>query len=115
MADLDGQWRTWTDIGRLGRTLADSDGHWRTQTDSFCKGQACLPRSQNKGESLSLGTDRIGVFAAGPDSAGFCRTGTDGFRVTKKAAGFCRKISFLSTLNLHRAFLAACIRGPILF
>ena len=71
MADLDGQWRTWTDIGRLGRTLADSDGHWRTQTDSFCKGQACLPRSQNKGEFLSLGTDRIGVLAAGPDSAGF--------------------------------------------
>ena len=89
MADLDGQWRTWTDIGRLGRTLADSDGHWRTQTDSFCKGQACLPRSQNKEESLSLGIDRIGVLAAGPDSAGFCRTETGGFRVTKKAAGFC--------------------------
>ena len=82
MADLDGQWRTWTDIGRLGRTLADSDGHWRTQTDSFCKGQTCLPRSQNKGESLR-------VLAAGPDSAGFCRTVTGGFRVTKKAAGFC--------------------------
>ena len=98
MADLDGQWRTWTDIGRLGRTSTDLDGHWRTQTDSFCKGQACLPRSQNKGESLSLGIDRIGVLAAGPDSAGFesqirqagfCRTVTGGFRVTKKAAGFC--------------------------
>ena len=28
-----------------------------------------------------IGTDRIGVLAAGPDSAGFCRTGTGGFRV----------------------------------
>ena len=110
MADLDGQWRTWTDIGRLGRTLADSDG-------LVLQGQACLPRSQNKGESLSLGIDRIGVLAAGPDSAGFCRTGTGGFRVTKKAAGFCWILpeNFLSTLNLHRAFLAACIRDPILF
>ena len=51
--DIGGHRRTWTDNGGLGRTLADSDGHWRTQTDSFCKGQACLPRSQNKGESLS--------------------------------------------------------------
>ena len=33
LADIDGHWRTWTDIGGLGRTLADSDGHWRTQTD----------------------------------------------------------------------------------
>ena len=28
-----GHWRTRTDIGGLGRTLADSDGHWRTRTD----------------------------------------------------------------------------------
>ena len=41
------------DIGGLGRTLADSDGHWRTQMDSCCKGEACLPRSHNKGEPLS--------------------------------------------------------------
>ena len=34
-------------------TLADIDGHWRTQTDSCCKGEACLPRSHNKGEPLS--------------------------------------------------------------
>ena len=53
LADIDGHWRTWTDIGGLGRTLADSDGHWRTQTDSCCKGEACLPRSHNKGEPLS--------------------------------------------------------------
>ena len=53
LADIDGHWRTWTDIGGLGRTMADLDGHWRTQTDLFCKGQACLPGSQNKGESLS--------------------------------------------------------------
>ena len=33
LADIDGHWRTWTDIGGLGRTLADSDGHWRTQTE----------------------------------------------------------------------------------
>ena len=33
LADIDGHWRTWTDIGGLERTLADSDGHWRTQTD----------------------------------------------------------------------------------
>ena len=33
LADIDGHWRTWTDIGGLGWTLADSDGHWRTQTD----------------------------------------------------------------------------------
>ena len=26
LADIDGHWRTWTDIGGLGRTLADSDG-----------------------------------------------------------------------------------------
>ena len=32
LADIDGHWRTWTDIDGLGRTLADSDGHWRTQT-----------------------------------------------------------------------------------
>ena len=30
LADIDGHWRTWSDIGGLGRTLADSDGHWRT-------------------------------------------------------------------------------------
>ena len=58
-----GHWRTLTDIGGLGRTLADSDGqgrtlvdldgHWRTRTDSCCKGEACLPRSHNKGEPLS--------------------------------------------------------------
>ena len=28
-----GHWRTLTDIGGLGRTLADSDGHLRTRTD----------------------------------------------------------------------------------
>ena len=33
LADIDGHWKTWTDIGGLGRTLVDSDGHWRTQTD----------------------------------------------------------------------------------
>ena len=43
-----------------------------------------------------LGTDRIGLFAAGPDLAGFCRTGTGGFRVKYKAAGTCRKV-FLKT------------------
>ena len=58
-----GHWRTLTDIGGLGRTLADSDGHLRTRTDigglgrtladSCCKGEACLPRSHNKGEPLS--------------------------------------------------------------
>ena len=33
LADIDGHWRTWTDIGGLGRTLADLDGQWRTWTD----------------------------------------------------------------------------------
>ena len=37
-----------------------------------------------------VGTDRIGLLAAGPDLAGFCRTGTGGFRVKYKAAGSCR-------------------------
>ena len=53
LADINGHWRSRTDIGGLRRTLADKDGHWRTWTDSCCKGEACLPRSHNKGEPLS--------------------------------------------------------------
>ena len=33
LADIDGHWRTWTDISGLGRTMADLDGHWQTRTD----------------------------------------------------------------------------------
>ena len=57
---------TLTDIGGLGRTLADSAGHWRTRTDNgglgqtladsdgfVLQGEACFPRSHNKGEPLS--------------------------------------------------------------
>ena len=33
LADIDGHWRTWTDISGLGRTMADLDGQWRTWTD----------------------------------------------------------------------------------
>ena len=49
----------------------------------------------------TLGTDRNGLLAAGPDLAGyqftirlagFCRTKTGVWRVKYKAAGTCRKI-----------------------
>ena len=66
LADIDGHWRTWTDIGGLGRTLVDLDGQWRTWTDIGRLGRTSadsdglvLQRaglfsgSQNKGESLS--------------------------------------------------------------
>ena len=33
LADIDGHWRTWTDIGGHRRTLADLDGHWWTLSD----------------------------------------------------------------------------------
>ena len=54
LADINGHWRTQADIYGQGRTLVDLDGHWRTRTDSCCKGEACLPRSHNKGEPLAL-------------------------------------------------------------
>ena len=56
LADLDGQWRTWTDNGGLGRTLADSDGHWQTRTDigglrrtRFAKGRPVFRDRKTKG------------------------------------------------------------------
>ena len=60
---------------------------------------------------MVIGTDRIGLLAAGPDLArfrskirlaGFCRTGTGGFRVKYKAAGTCRILP--ENLNLYSYF-----------
>ena len=52
--------------------------------------------------SVGLRTHRIGLLAAGPDHAGFCRTGTGGFRVKYKAAGSCRILP--KNLNLYSYF-----------
>ena len=56
LADIDGHWRTWTDIGGLGRTLADLDGQWRTWTDigglrrtCFAKGRPVFRDRKTKG------------------------------------------------------------------
>ena len=56
LADIDGHWRTWTDIGGLGRTLADLDGQWRTWTDigglrrtRFAKGRPVFRDCKTKG------------------------------------------------------------------
>ena len=112
MADLDGQWRTRTDIGRLGRTLADSDGLvlQRAGLSSEIAKQRGILESRNRPD-WGFGS-RTGFSRILPDRNRW-------FQSDKKRqpdfAGFCRKISFLSTLNLHRAFLAACIRDPILF
>jgi len=54
-----------------------------------------------------VGTDRIGLLAAGPYLAGFCRTGTGGFRVKYKAAGSCRILP--ENLNLYSYFFTFVI------
>ena len=57
--------------------------------------------TQSIPQTWTLGTDRNGLLAAGPDLAGyqftirlagFCRTKTGVWRVKYKAAGTCRKI-----------------------
>ena len=61
LADIDGHWRTWTDIGGLGRTLADLDGQWRTWTDigglrrtRFAKGRPVFGIAKQRGILESL-------------------------------------------------------------
>ena len=61
LADIDGHWRTWTDIGGLGRTMADLDGHWQTRSDigglrrtRFAKGRPVFGIAKQRGILESL-------------------------------------------------------------
>ena len=112
MADLDGHWQTRTDIGRLGRTLADSDGLvlQRADLSSEIAKQRGILESRNRPD-WGFGS-RTGFSRILPDRNRWFQSDKKGSRILLDFAG---KISFLSTLNLHRAFLAACIRDPILF
>ena len=125
LADIDGHWRTWTDIGGLGRTMADLDGHWQTRTDIGRLGRTLADSDglvlQRADLSSEIAKQR-GILEGFGSWTGFSRILPDRnrwFQSDKKGSrillDFAGKISFLSTLNLHRAFLAACIRDPILF